>query len=269
MRATLVLLWALFVLSTFSFAQQPAKPPALPPINPAAARLDQTITGLDGPGFGIAYSADLDMLVASCEHATIQSWKKDVLLSIRTGSGSAGVLRGHEGPVLAMAWNGGPVLASTATDRKLLLWSIAEGKVLHTVDLDRLVRTLAMSPDGKLLASAGADNAIKIWDFEKGEQARTITGHGKQVTRLLFAQKAGTFVTCSGDQTVRMWNTGGGTVRNFGSNSDYMYAVAVSPDAAVVVAGGEEGVVRLYNGTNGQLIKGLLPPGVEAPPPKK
>jgi hypothetical protein len=40
--------------------------------------------------------------------------------------------------------------------------------------------------------------------------------------------------------------------------------VGISADGAVVAAGGEEGIVRLYNGTTGQIVKALLPPGVEA-----
>ena len=65
---------------------------------------------------------------------------------------------------------------------------------------------------------------------------------------------------------MRFWNAdNGGNTCNFGGNSDFLYAVAVSPDGSVVAAGGEEGVVRLYNGTSGALIKALLPPGVEAP----
>jgi WD40 repeat protein len=63
-----------------------------------------------------------------------------------------------------------------------------------------------------------------------------------------------------------MWNVdNGGTVRQFNSGNDFLYGVAVSPDGAIVAAGGEDGIVRLFNGTNGQLIKQLLPPGVEAP----
>ena len=42
------------ILTTNAPGQQPVKPPPLPPINPAIARLEQTITGLRGPGWAIA-----------------------------------------------------------------------------------------------------------------------------------------------------------------------------------------------------------------------
>ncbi|HMC89652.1 MAG TPA: NB-ARC domain protein, partial [Gemmataceae bacterium] len=94
--------------------------------------------------------------------------------------------------------------------------------------------------------------------------------HTKQVTRLVFKGKTSEILTCSGDSVVRFWNVdNGGGGMAFGGNKDFLYAVGVSPDGQVVAAGGEEGVVRLYNGGNGQLIKALAPPGAEAPPRKK
>src|SRR5262249_10296676 len=113
------------------------------------------------------------------------------------------------------------------------------------------------------------DNVVKVWDFEKGEQVRTINAHNKQVTRLLFLGKTPQFVTCSGDSQVRFWNAdNGGNTRNFNGGSDFLDAVGVSPGgAAVVAAGGEAGVVRLFNGNTGALVKTLLPRGAE--PEKK
>jgi WD40 repeat protein len=66
-----------------------------------------------------------------------------------------------------------------------------------------------------------------------------------------------------------MWNVdNGGNTRNFGGSKDFLYALGVSPDGTVVAAGGEEGIVRVYNGANpGQAPKELLPPGAAPAPP--
>ena len=72
-----------------------------------------------------------------------------------------------------------------------------EGHTHHVLDV-------GWKADGKLLASGGADNIVKVWDFEKGEQVRTINAHSKQVTRLVFVGKTGSSLTCSGDTTVEV-----------------------------------------------------------------
>jgi WD40 repeat protein len=143
-------------------AQPPGKSPAFPLIAPTLARLDQIINGLDGPGFAIAYSEPRCQLAAACEGGTVQLWRKDVVLGARVGSGTAGVLRGHDGPVTNLAWDGGPVLAS-AGGGKILLRSSADGTPRHTLPAARQVRALAMAPGGKLLASAGDDPAVQLW----------------------------------------------------------------------------------------------------------
>ncbi|MBI3409128.1 MAG: hypothetical protein HY040_12345 [Planctomycetes bacterium] len=56
----------LLLLGVSLSAQQPQKSPVLPPINPAVARLDQTISGLDGLGLAIAFHPGIDILVAGC-----------------------------------------------------------------------------------------------------------------------------------------------------------------------------------------------------------
>src|SRR5207237_9977194 len=77
--------------------QQPPKPPPLPPINPATARLDQTISDLGGAGFAVAYSEPRETLLAACENGTIQAWKQVVLVNVRAGCGSATLSCVHEG----------------------------------------------------------------------------------------------------------------------------------------------------------------------------
>ena len=78
------------------------------------------------------------------------------------------------------------------------------------------VMGVGWTPDGKKIASCGADNFVKVWDYEKGEKIRDMQGHTKQVTTLFFVGKTPQFVTGSGDASVRMWNAeNGGNVRTF------------------------------------------------------
>ena len=74
-------------------------------------------------------------------------------------------------------------------------------------------------------------------------------------------------MTVSGDASVRMWNAdNGGNIRSFPGAADFVYAVSASTDGNVVASGCEDGVVRMYNGANGTLLKAALPPDAE---PKK
>lgn len=178
----------------------------------------------------------------------------------------AEIKNAHSDTVYGVAFNpDATMIASCGADKFVKVHEVPSGKFVKSFEgHTHHVLDVGWKADGKLLASAGADNAIKVWDFEKGEQSRTMNGHQKQITRLVFVGTTPQIVTCSGDQTVRMWNIeNGGTVRQFGSVNDFLYAVGVSPDGALVAAGGEEGIVRLYNGTNGQKLKDLLPPDAQ------
>ena len=117
---------------------------------------------------------------------------------------------------------------------------------------------VAWTPDGKRLVSAGADAIMKVWDFEKGEKVRDIAGFGKQITRLAAFGKTPSVLAVAGDGTVRNVNVEtGGTNRNYPAGSGFQFAVAGSANGESVVAGGEDGIVRLFEGKSGKLIKEL------------
>ena len=94
------------------------------------------------------------------------------------------------------------------------------------------VMGVGWTPDGKKLASCGADNFVKVWDYEKGEKVRDMQGHQKQVTSLLFVGKTPQFLTGSAATPACGCGTPttAATVRNFPGAADFVYAVAASPD---------------------------------------
>lgn len=179
------------------------------------------------------------------------------------------IKNGHSDTVFGVAFSpDGKLLATCAADKFVKVFEVPGGKFVKAFEgHTHHVMGVGWTPDGKKIASCGADNLVKVWDYEKGEKVRDMKGHDKQVTALFFVGKTPQFLTASGDMSVRLWNAdNGGNVQRFTGATDFLYAVSASADGTVVAAGGEEGVVRVYNGKTGALLKAALPPDAE---PKK
>jgi WD40 repeat protein len=179
------------------------------------------------------------------------------------------IKNGHSDTVFGVAFSpDGKHLATCAADKFVKVFEVPGGKLVKSFEgHTHHVMGVGWTPDGKKIASCGADNFVKVWDYEKGEKIRDMQGHSKQVTQLFFVGKTPQFLTVSGDASVRMWNAdNGGNVRQYPGATDFLYCVSASTDGTVVAAGGEDGVVRIYNGTTGALLKAALPPDAE---PKK
>lgn len=228
------------------------------------------------PGFGervvcLAFSPDGKLLAAGGGAPTLEGELK--LLDVPSGKVAREIKDNvHSDTVFGVGFSpDGKLLVSCGADKFVKTFEVATGKFQKAFEgHTHHVMGVGFSNDGKLIASGGADNVVKLWDYAKGEQVRTINAHGKPLSALTIIGKTNTIATCAGDQQVRVWNTNGGNVRNFAAGNDYLLALGVSADGSVVAAGGQEGVVRLYNGNSGALVKTLLPPGADKPAvPKK
>jgi WD40 repeat protein len=176
------------------------------------------------------------------------------------------IKNGHSDTVYGVAFSpDSKLLATGAADKFVKVHEVPSGKFVKSFEgHTHHVLDVTWTADGKKLVSAGADKFVKIWDYEKGEKARDIQNHQKEVARLMLVPKTQTFLTASSDNNSMLWNAdNGGSMRNFTGSKDALYAVAVNIDGSLVAHGGEEGIVRLYNGTNAQLIKAMLPPDAE------
>ncbi|MBI5761499.1 MAG: hypothetical protein HZA46_23560 [Planctomycetales bacterium] len=178
----------------------------------------------------------------------------------------------HSDTVYGMEFSrDGKLLVTGAADKFVKLIDIATGKPIKQFEgHTHHVLDVTMRPDAKIIASAGADNVIKIWDVETGEQQRTIQGFTKQVTSIQYLGRGAAYfnqiVSCSGDKTVRFHQAdNGNNFRSFAGSTDYMYAATAwvneLKDAdKLVIAGGQDGTLRIWNGENGTLVKSFDPP---------
>lgn len=71
------------------------------------------------------------------------------------------------------------------------------------------ISALAMSPDGRYLASAGEDLAINLWDLGSGRRIKKMLGHAATVYSMTFSNESSMLVTGGSDWTVRCWDVKG------------------------------------------------------------
>jgi hypothetical protein len=109
------------------------------------------------------------------------------------------------------------------------------------------VYRVAYSPAGNLLASAGQDKTVRLWDPERGELIRTFQGHTDEVNWVTFSPDGKTLASASDDRTIRLWDVASGVERcRLTGHTDHVVAVEFTPDGRRLASGGAE-VIKIWD----------------------
>ncbi|MEB3218555.1 MAG: serine/threonine-protein kinase [Nostocales cyanobacterium 94392] len=117
------------------------------------------------------------------------------------------------------------------------------------------VNSVAISPDGNILASGSFDNTIKLWNLATGELIRTLAEHSDWVNSVAFSPDGNLLASGSSGGTIKLWNPQ--TTRTLAGHSDSVISVAISRDSKILASGSFDKTIKLWNLATGELIRTL------------
>ena len=158
---------------------------------------------------------------------------------------------------------------------ELRVWDASTGKeVLALEGHDGVVRSLAVSPDGKWIVSGSEDKTIRLWDASTGEEMRSLLGHAAPVISVAFSHDGKRIVSGAGDigksgqpGELKLWDAGTGEeIRALKGEFGAVVSVAFSPDDKWIVSGGgginlgtlkSISQLKLWDASTGEEIRAL------------
>ena len=185
--------------------------------------------------------------------------------NVEDGSEELRIPQAHSDTVSALKFSpDGSKIASGGTDRFARIFETERGKELQSLEGHTgHVLGVSWQRNGRVLASVGADKAVKIWNLTNGEQKKSFSGFGKEVTSVHFLGIGTQLLLSAGDNVVKIVKEDGAEVKKLPQTSSYMHSSSVTPNGKLAVAGGFDGVLRVWDLESGKLLYQFEALGVE------
>ena len=170
-----------------------------------------------------------------------------ILWDVQTGA-LLRVFTGHTSTIHELSFSpDGKTLASASEDNTTRLWNTSNGTFRTLQGAKDDVFSVDISPDGTRVITAGRNDVTRLWDVASGKLLQTY-GNNKRAKTLARFASDDRVLTASSDGTILVWDTALPDIKTFpGDTRGGVNDLAIFPDGDLLVSGGDDGVVRIWN----------------------
>jgi WD40 repeat protein len=192
-------------------------------------------------------------LVSGSDDHDVRIWDRTTGASQRLDPGQ----HGHGISGLALA-EGGKVLISASLDGAVCVWDLDHqggGRLRHRLaGHEGAVQALALSPDGRILATGGADRQVRLWDWRAAKPIAALPGHDDQIGILAFSPDGQLLASGSWNGGLRLWQ-GQGFARGkaLEGHTERVRGLVFSPDGKTLASSSIDKTIRLWDMPEGRV----------------
>jgi WD40 repeat protein len=230
-------------------------------------QLLRTLEGHAGRVTAVRFAPDGRTLVSSSKDGTIKVW------DVQTGE-QLYTLAKYQLQINSIAFspNGRELVIASGEylfsfrfrGYPIRFWDTQTGRTSQVLKGDDgSARSVAFSPDGRMIASASQDGSVRIWDAQSQQALLTLRGHSQEAVAVVFSPDSRMLASGSSDETVKLWDTQNGkllysleghnnAVTSITFSADGQTLASASPDFWTTTV-----VVKLWNTQTGQSLRTL------------
>ena len=208
----------------------------------------------------LAFSPDSKLLATGNADHTVRVWDLSSNVARRTFKIGCRVVRfTPDGRRLVVGARGGVLVIDLQTGRESDGNRVDRDEIFDLKGFAPRLTSVAVSPDGKLLATGGSDRITGLWNVVTGTRLPQLKGRADAVYSVAFSPDSGVLARGSWDGSVMLWSVPSGHWIStfqavgpphlwppFDGGETPVQAMTFSPDGKILATGGDDRVVTLW-----------------------